>query len=362
MKTLLIGDPSGSHCAQLIEKKNIIPEDIVVWENCKQHEFRIKSVSEYITTVQDFEFIKHMKFPNILGNPPFQNSEHFGSMRSSGVNPLWWQITKNCLFVLEDDGILALITPVTIFQGGDTFTKDFIGENAKYDFISIDFDVNKYFNIGIEICSWILRKRRTEGFLTKIGDKEIDIKKGQFLSSDPIRDSLLNKVYSYSKDHLNFNTNGAYRLAQLKPLVKKGIATLNDLTLSNIKTESHKYLVDVNGKIKYLGYKMGSFGKSKVLVPRMSTKIQPYYSKEIVGDPSTFNMEVSNMEEGENLVSLLNTKFYRFAFNSCKISARISYKINNLPKLDLSKKWNDDLVFSAFNLTDEEITYIESNV
>ena len=27
MKTLVIGDPSGSHCAQLIEKKNIIPED-----------------------------------------------------------------------------------------------------------------------------------------------------------------------------------------------------------------------------------------------------------------------------------------------------------------------------------------------
>ena len=60
---------------------------------------------------------------------------------------LRWQITKKCLFLLEDDGILSLITPVTIFQGGDTFTKDFVGENAKYDIISIDFDVNKYFNI-----------------------------------------------------------------------------------------------------------------------------------------------------------------------------------------------------------------------
>lgn len=362
MKTLVIGDPSGSHCAQLIEKKKIIPEDIVVWENRKHHEFRIKSVSEYITTVQNFDAINQMKFTYILVNPPFQNNDYFGSMRGSGVNPLWWQITKKCLFLLEDDGILSLITPVTIFQGGDTFTKDFVGENAKYDIISIDFDVNKYFNIGIEICSWTLRKRKTQGFLTKIGDREIDLKKSQFVSSDPIRDSLLNKVYSYSKEHLDFNTNGAYRLAQLKPLVKKGITTLDNLTLSDTKTESHKYLIDVNGKIKYLGYKMGSFGKPKVLVPRMSTKIQPYYSEEIVGDPSTFNMSVSNAEEGENLIRLLNTKFYRFAFNSCKISARISYKVNNLPKLDLSKKWNDDLVFSTFNLTNEEIAYIESNV
>lgn len=104
MKTLVIGDPSGSHCARLIEKKNISPEDLVVWEDNSVHKFRIHCVNSRITIVDKLEGLK-MKFTHIIANPPYQ-----AGTKSSG-NTLWDKFVVQCLELLEDGGLMSFITP-----------------------------------------------------------------------------------------------------------------------------------------------------------------------------------------------------------------------------------------------------------
>lgn len=104
MKILVIGDPSGSHCARLIEKKNISPEDLVVWEDNPVHKFRIHCVDSRITIIDKLEDLK-MKFTRIIANPPYQ-----AGTKSSG-NTLWDKFVVQCLELLEDDGTMSFITP-----------------------------------------------------------------------------------------------------------------------------------------------------------------------------------------------------------------------------------------------------------
>jgi hypothetical protein len=128
MKTLVIGDPSGSHCAQLIEKKNINPEDIVVWEDSEIHKFRILCVDSRITITDKLETLKNMKFTRIIGNPPYQ-----ANTKSSG-NTLWDKFIVQCLELLEDDGTLSFITPPRWRQPEDALQYIY----KKYQLVSLE--------------------------------------------------------------------------------------------------------------------------------------------------------------------------------------------------------------------------------
>ena len=62
-----------------------------------------------------------MKFDVVIGNPPYQNKTE-GNRGGSSSNPLWWEFTNIAFNIVKDNGIVSLITPDNIMNGGEQFT------------------------------------------------------------------------------------------------------------------------------------------------------------------------------------------------------------------------------------------------
>ena len=64
-----------------------------------------------------------------------------------------------------------------------------------------------------------------------------------------------------------------------------------------------------------------------------------------------------------NLVGYLKTKFSRFLLSLAKISQHGTAKTYRfIPVQDFSRSWSDAELYEKYNLTDEEIAFIESMI
>ena len=67
--------------------------------------------------------------------------------------------------------------------------------------------------------------------------------------------------------------------------------------------------------------------------------------------------------EAENFLSYLRTKFFRCLVSIVKQTqhaARVVYKY--VPMQDFSKPWTDEELYKKYNLSEEEIKFIEENI
>ena len=66
-------------------------------------------------------------------------------------------------------------------------------------------------------------------------------------------------------------------------------------------------------------------------------------------------------EEAKSIKSFLSSKLYTFWVNSTKTSG-FNTGLSKLPMLDSNKIWTDKELYTHFNLTQEEIDYIETSL
>jgi len=119
------------------------------------------------------------KFDVVIGNPPYQDGNKVG-----GDNKIYNQITKKAISLLKTDGILCFITPTSVLKKSVKFS--LIGEERiglKY----VDFTSDDYFDVGVNICSWIIDK-------TYKGNK-VKVKSNNGLSEQV----STSPIYDYSK-------------------------------------------------------------------------------------------------------------------------------------------------------------------
>lgn len=68
-------------------------------------------------------------------------------------------------------------------------------------------------------------------------------------------------------------------------------------------------------------------------------------------------------EESNNVISYIKTKFFRFLVSLRKISQDATAKVYQfVPVQDFSHPWTDEMLYKKYNLTDEEIAFIESMI
>ena len=70
-----------------------------------------------------------------------------------------------------------------------------------------------------------------------------------------------------------------------------------------------------------------------------------------------------NKQEADNLAAYINTKFFRFMVSIVKKtqnSSRKSYSF--VPQLSMTKVWTDKLLYARYNLTKDEIAFIEKRI
>lgn len=67
--------------------------------------------------------------------------------------------------------------------------------------------------------------------------------------------------------------------------------------------------------------------------------------------------------ESENVVNYMMTKFFRFLVMLRKPTQHASQNVYQfVPVQDFSHTWTDEMLYKKYNLTDEEIAFIDSMI
>ena len=295
-----------------------------------------------------------MKFDVIIGNPPYNNPKSTGSLRGSSTNPLWWQITKTSINLLKENGIISFITPTNIVNGGDRFTSLILGNDRQLDLKNVDFSCSQSFKVGIPICRWVANNKLTPDNKVVVTDGRIlDTSDTLKISPDKTFDEILNKVFRYDGDKLNFNTSNRYDFQNIERHLKKNGQPKDwakDLTMT--PDDDHKYPVNINGKIKYSRVKWRANGTPRLFIAKMQNPLKVEYSSEWEADGSTFTMAFDTEEEALLTKSYLDDPRYLWVIEQTRVSGRVNgTTISKLPNASIEEV-----------LTDEQLSYIQSQL
>ena len=331
-----------------------------------------KLVGNYITGNFLEEEIK-MKFDVIVGNPPYQNSHKKDdeSKRKVG-NKLWYQFIFKADNLIKPNGYVAMVSPNQWLTGGVNMRKGSLGVLkdvfAKKQLISATISgiTEKYFKgIGISIGWWIYQNvPNTNPSRLDLGSSTIDVDfsglefltpEASELSIGIVSKTLLAKNKKFDSYYFNsqckpgtHNETEEITSTNLYPHWIMGSSTTNNLVV--------RYFPKVlNERVEY----------KKILFPMSTRYWQPYLAESNISVASLGQaLTVNDDTTQEGFESVFYSRLFKYLCFNLQIAQNGFMKtvlVRALPNLDMSKIWTDSDLYKHFNLTQEEIDYIESN-
>jgi hypothetical protein len=283
----------------------------------------------YITE-EEFFSLEHIRFDSIVGNPPYQDGRQEG-----GQNKIYNQICKKSLALLKDDGVLAFVTPSSVLKKSKRFSLvDQIGLKT------VDFTSGDHFNVGINICSWIVDKNHT-------GDVEVIHANG----TDTQHNSQV--IYDYSKVDRSF--------ADLYACIKKVTDTPDKRmfkqnnfgpAMSKTKDSKHVYplhkISNGNAVVTFYASRVPYFvGKLKFTISMTKGFSDAAI---VVGDfdydVAHMTTEVNSTEEVDNIKSFIFSDYFKEHSQCWKDldGYGYNYALKHLPPFDKTKIWTNEEV------------------
>ena len=331
---------------------------------------------EFIHTNKPQE-IFNMKFDVIVGNPPYQIATN-GEDNGKQAKPLY------NLFIEQgwklDPRFILMIIPARWYTGGWGLNKfrDLMISNNKIVELHDFPDATECFS-GISIkggvcyflwkndyngpCNVVMHsKGSTSSFLRKLKEPDID---GMIRFNSAV--SILHKVRAKKENTI------ATIVSSQKPF-GLGTAFKGDKEYFD-----EAITVYQNGGIGYV---------SKERIPKWSDDILKHkvfisaaygagedYPHQILNRPilGAINScctetyitigSFDSAEEANNLIAYIKTRFFRFMVMLIKNSQHALKKVYSLvPMQDFSKPWTDEELYKKYNLSEEEIKFIESMI
>jgi hypothetical protein len=287
----------------------------------------------------------------ITGNPPYQNSD--------GVNKLWPLFVKKALSLLNDDGVLAFVTPsIWVYRDGRK-TSAVRTEIENWSIKYIDLTASRYFpTVGEDICSYVVCKGNTETEVVSAFGKttiqDATIEKIAGTNTNPIISSIMKKVENSNADRLSLHRDMRH-------------SAKDNPAFSTEKINGHQHLVHYTASQSYYLEKIwGETNQLKVMINVSGnyyhkTEADKYIFKTTaMSGKGMYHIPVSNDTEANNLISILRSKAFRFYIESEKTSG-FTTGLPKLPMLDVTKTYTDSDIYHHFGFTQDEIKYIEDN-
>lgn len=343
----------------------------------KREEGKETHAYEFIHT-ENPEKIFNMKFDVIISNPPYQLSDGGGT--GSSAMPIYQY------FVEQNKKLkpryIVMITPSLWFAGGkglDDFRYNML--NDSHIKCLIDYANSAECFPGVIIAggvSYFLWDREYSGECTIENRKNNDVnittrKLNEFdifvrdnIAIDIIRKVKLKAEKSFDKCVLSRNYFGLISSENGHKEKQKEDYTLFSLNgysyieknkVSDKSKIANKYKV-IMTKAMSGGNKPSSDGKYQVV-----STIKVLKPQEICTETYLVLNSSDTVTVAENLSNYIKTKFFRFLLLQALTSINISKeKFCFVPLQDFSKQWTDEELYKKYDLSQEEIDFIEEMI
>ena len=342
---------------------------------------------QFIHTEKPKEIFK-MKFDVIIGNPPYQLNDGGGT--GSSAIPIYHKFIEQAKKL--NPRYLVMITPSRWFTGGrglDNFREEMLNDNRiriVYDYLNAsDCFPGVEIKGGVNYFLWDRDNR---------GDCEINTYEGRELISKltrPLLEPGIEVFIRHNQAISIFKKVQSQKEKRFSTIVSANDPFGYDLRVANsYKRINPKFSFEPsesNIKFYYNGWRTKGLGyidsstvrkniewidKYKILVPKAwgigNTKTD--WAKPFIADKNSCCSETylvigpfDSKNRAENVISFAQTKFFHFMISLIKITQNTMQKAYHfVPMQDFSKPWTDEKLYKKYDLTKEEIDYIESMI
>lgn len=334
-----------------------------------------------------FKRLKEMKFDVIIGNPPYQLSDGGHGASAIPIYQLFIQQAKKL-----NPRYITMIVPARWFTGGrglDSFRDEMLNDDrirVLHDYP----DASQCFP-GVEIkggVCYFLWNRNNRGLCevnTHLNNEVMITSERQLLEKNMnifIRDSrqifIMRKVQNRNEklliDVMSANDPFGYDVR----VENSYLRVKPDYKLEPFKDCLNFYYFGWRDKGKgYIDPSTVRKGKEyitkyKVFIPRAwgTGNTETDRLNAFVGEPRSVCTETysvigpfETLEEANNVISYINTKFFHFLVSIVKITQAAAKHVYRLvPLQDFNEEWTDEKLYKKYGLTQEEIDFIESMI
>ena len=332
---------------------------------------------EFIHTDKPEKIFGNMKFDVIIGNPPYQLED--GGAQAS-ARPLYH------LFINQAKKLsphyLIMIVPARWYSGGkglDDFRKDMI--NDKRMEVLVDFQNSSDCFPGVSIKGGVCYFKWNRNYN---GVCEVKNMEGETVLS------TMKRLLKVDGSDILIRYNEAISILQKVSVQKqRSISTIVSSRkpfgfasdFRNFKKERDSGFVKI-----YANKTTGYVDKKLILqnynwVDKFKVYISEAYgagedfphqilNKPFIGEKNTCCTETylvlgpyNDKEKAENLITYIQTKFFRFLVLLIKNTQHATSKVYSfVPLQDFTHPWTDEMLYKKYGLTDEEIAFIESMI
>jgi site-specific DNA-methyltransferase (adenine-specific) len=325
---------------------------------------------DQIITGDFSEWKTNMNFDVIVGNPPYQDGD-----REEQANKLWPQFVKKSTDLSNNNGYIALVTPNGWMQPTADIGKG-TGKNALSIFndifkknnlilANIDSDAireNYFKGVGSTFSYYIFQKTQYSGITTLVtpsGQIQIDINKIESLPkvTSPESLSISSKMVGTPFTFCDQNHGLGGSESSVKGTSVSG---------KNKQLINHKYKVyhtNKGGGTYWFSEKLNPYATTPKVIISLSGSYLPVFNKTEGFSNMCVAIICDTDKAAQSATQVLSSKLYKFWVDMQKFSGFNPRKlILSLPKVDLTRSWTDAELYKHFNLTQEEIDYIEKTV
>lgn len=356
-------------------------------------ESNIRTIENYINLVKNkdskyyIEAVKkefnEMKFNVVIGNPPYQDGKSDSNRGAKAVYNNFIEKAKQLC-----PKYMSFIIPAKWYSGGlglDDFRRDMLNDyriSEIHDYPDTeDVFQDVYIMGGVCYFIWDSDKKSKMCKIITHQHGNLDIMQRLLLLDGTdtfIRSNrasvIIQKVISNSSGFMD---------KYISPLTPFGLPSTEKGSLIKTSESQVGWWVTGNdtkgGAMNYIErYEIQKnqdyIDRHKVFITKANDNMLnfPYkvLNKPFYGEPNTacngsFLVvgPFENKDICENVISYMCTKFFRFCMQQRKYSQNTSqdtYKF--VPIQDFSHPWTDEMLYAKYNLTEEEIEYIESTI
>jgi site-specific DNA-methyltransferase (adenine-specific) len=353
----------------LVYNYNIDPTSITFYSD---HPNKTKIAQQlgikHITTLDQF-----MKFDVILANPPYNDVVGNNRLEAKNTNNsnLYFDFIKQS-FKLCPSGTVAMIVPAAWMQN-DKIRQEVL--DAGLQTVS-SVDSSHFPGVGIRsgISAFTAVHGYNQNITVKNGPAVYSIGRSATLSfDDPFKFIIVAKI----KTNSTLATKLKYGPYQVPVGTKGSIDRLiaSTPTFSKTATASHKFKVLIyaggaQSPEQFVYSTVDQTGTQYGLaIPVASDKYMLGVARMV--DPGvgvSDRLKViyfNNQTQAQNAQAYLNSKLVRFVMKTTKHNDTVNTNKNsfgNIPLVNFNKSWTDAGLYALFNLTQQEIDYIESIV